>query len=84
VVSFGVMSGLKKTGKFGVAGVSAAGGVSHNLGQIFLAVLIVNNIKLFYYFPVLIISGIFAGLVTGYISGIIIIRLGKINHESLF
>jgi len=26
LVSFGVMSGLKKTGKFGVAGVSAAGG----------------------------------------------------------
>jgi heptaprenyl diphosphate synthase len=75
LLSFAVMAALKKTGKFGTAGVSAAGGVFHNLGQICLAALLVSNIKLFYYFPVLIISGATAGVVIGYLAGLMINRL---------
>ena len=84
LVSFIVMAGLKKTKMFGVVGISAAGGVFHNLGQICLAAVLVNNIKLFYYFPVLIISGVLTGIIVGYLAGIIINRLGKIKYESLF
>ena len=78
LLSFTVMAGLKKTGKFGTVGISAAGGVFHNLGQICLAAVIVNNIKLFYYFPVLIISGVITGIIIGYLAGLMINRLGKI------
>jgi len=79
LLSFAVMAGLKKTGKFGTAGVSAAGGVFHNLGQICLAAALVANIKLFYYFPVLIISGAITGIVVGYLAGLLINRLNKIK-----
>lgn len=75
LLSFAVMAGLKKTKIFGTVGISAAGGVFHNLGQICVAALPVNNIKLFYYFPVLIISGVITGIIIGYVSGLIINRL---------
>jgi len=79
MLSFIIMAGLKKTGKFGTVGISAAGGVFHNLGQICLAALLVGNIKLFYYFPVLIISGVITGMLVGYLAGLLINRLNKIK-----
>ena len=79
ILSFIVMAALKKTNIFGTAGISAAGGVFHNLGQICVAALLVNNIKLFYYFPVLIIFGTVTGIIIGYLSGLIINRLNKIK-----
>lgn len=62
----------KKTRKFGVLGVSVVGGVSHNLGQIFAAVLFTENTKLFFYFPILILSGIAAGVTVGLCSWTVI------------
>ena len=79
LLSFVIMAGLKKSKQFGTVGISAAGGVFHNLGQICTAALLVNNIKLFYYFPVLIISGVITGIIIGYLAGIIINRLNKIK-----
>ena len=79
LLSFIVMAGLKKTNLFGTAGISAAGGIFHNLGQICAAALIINNIKIFYYFPVLIIFGTITGIIIGYLSGLIINRLIKIK-----
>jgi len=79
LLSFAVMAVLKKSGRFGTVGVSAAGGVFHNLGQICVGALIINNIKLFYYFPVLIIFGTATGIIVGYVSGLIIGRLKKIK-----
>ena len=52
------MYGLKRTGLFSQTGVSMAGGVAHNTGQLLVAALIVSNIKLFVYFPVLLFSGL--------------------------
>ena len=83
LLSFIVMAGLKQSKLFGTVGISAAGGVFHNLGQICVAALLVNNIKLFYYFPVLIIFGTITGIIVGYLSGLIINRLNKINLERL-
>ena len=79
VLSFFVMAILKQTKLFGTVGISAAGGVFHNLGQICVAALLVNNIKLFYYFPVLILFGTISGIIIGYVSGLIIQRLEKIK-----
>ena len=79
VLSFAVMAILKNTKRFGTAGISAAGGVFHNLGQICAGALIIKNIKLFYYFPVLIVFGVITGVIIGYLSGLIINRLNKIK-----
>lgn len=43
------------------------GGVSHNIGQIIVASIVVENLKLVYYLPALLI----AGAVTGFIMGIL-------------
>ena len=76
---FFAMALLKKTNVFGTVGVSAAGGVCHNLGQICAGAVLIGSFQLFYYFPVLIIFGSSAGAVTGYLAGLLIYRLGKIN-----
>ena len=65
---------LKKTGYFSPLGVSVAGGVLHNLGQIALAALVLNSGYLFAYLPVLLLSGTVAGAVVGLLAGILIRR----------
>lgn len=75
LLSFAVMTLLKKTGLFSVVGVSMAGGVAHNLGQILVAAFLVSNIKIFVYFPVLIISGVITGVLIGILSYLILKRM---------
>lgn len=75
IVSFLVMVLLKKTNIFSVAGVSMAGGVAHNLGQILTAAFLISNLGIFVYFPVLIISGVITGAVIGVLAALIIKRL---------
>jgi len=67
LLSLIVMVLLKKTNLFSIVGVSMAGGVFHNVGQILIATVLVSSVKALYYFPVL----LFAGLVTGIINGVI-------------
>lgn len=64
--SMGVMVLLKKTGLFSIVGVSMAGGVFHNIGQLLVASLIVSNLRLFLYLPVLVFSGIATGIAIGF------------------
>lgn len=77
LVSFVVMVLLKKTNIFSVVGISMAGGVAHNLGQILVAAVLVANIKIFIYFPVLIISGVITGAIIGILAGLILRKLPK-------
>lgn len=65
IVSFLVMLLLKKTKVFSLVGVSIAGGVCHNLGQIVAAVYLMENGSVIYYFPVLMIAGIVTGTLIG-------------------
>ena len=51
VLSLLVMLALKKAGKFSTIGVSIAGGVGHNLGQIIVAALVLETEKIFFYLP---------------------------------
>lgn len=68
IISFIVMIGLIKSRKFSIVGVSMAGGVFHNLGQILVAAQLISNLKIFYYFPVLLFSGMVTGIVIGFIA----------------
>lgn len=70
LLSLFCMALLKKTGKFSTIGVSMAGGVFHNLGQLAVAAAVVETLQLLYYLPVLIV----AGMITGILIGIIVVR----------
>ena len=60
-----VMALLKKIKGLSQVGVSIAGGVCHNIGQILMAWFMLGSFKIIYYLPVLIISGAVTGLVIG-------------------
>ena len=75
LLSLSVMALLKKTGLFSVTGISVAGAISHNFGQILMAALIVSNLNMFAYFPLLIFSGLVCGLINGFISHLILKHL---------
>ena len=77
ILSFLVMVLMKISGKFSLSGVSVSGGVSHNIAQIAVAFLILESRALFYYLPVLLISGTIAGMVIGLLSAEILKRLPK-------
>ena len=77
ILSFVVMVLIKKSGKFSLSGISVAGGVSHNIAQILVAAVFLQSSALFYYLPLLLISGTAAGLVIGLISAEILKRLPK-------
>lgn len=69
------MTLIKKTGLFSVYGVSMAGGMLHNAGQILVAAFIVENYNIVLYLPVLIVSGCITGFIVGFIGGVIIKRV---------
>ena len=60
---------------FGITGVSIAGGVAHNIGQIAVAAMVLESGAIFYYLPVLLLSGSIAGAVIGFLGGMIVKRL---------
>lgn len=77
LLSFLCMVLLKQTGKFGVTAISAIGGITHNLGQILTAVLVVENANLLYYFPTLLLAGVITGVLIGMTAQEILFRLPK-------
>ena len=64
---------------FSLIGVSEIGAFSHNLGQIIVAIFFMQNIKMFYYFPILVFIGIFTGFFVGLSTGFMIKHLEKIG-----
>ncbi len=74
-LSLTVMTLMKNFSGFSILGVSVAGGVSHNIGQLIVASLIVENTSLLYYAPVLLISGVATGLLIGFLTGEITKRI---------
>ena len=77
-MSLAVMAFLKKRGTFSVIGVSVAGGVCHNLGQLFVAMLAVETYQVGYYLPVLLIAGIVTGMAIGVVATEVLKRLRNI------
>lgn len=62
---------------FGTIGISIAGGVAHNIGQICVAAYVVKQAGVFYYLPMLLIAGTGAGLIIGLLGNMIIDRIGS-------
>ena len=74
-LSLSLMGLLKKTGRFSSVGVSVAGGVAHNAGQILVAMALLETARLAWYLPVLWISGTVAGVLIGIVSGVLVERV---------
>lgn len=79
LLSLAVMVFLKKTGQFNVAGISIGGGASHNVGQLLVAMFVVQTYQVGYYLPVLLIAGVITGAVIGILSAEVLKRTQSIR-----
>lgn len=64
---------------FSFIGVSEIGAFAHNLGQIIVSVVVMENIKMFYYLPLLVFVGTFTGFFVGLSSNFIIKHMKKLD-----
>ena len=70
-----VMTLLKRSGHFSLLGVSVAGGVSHNVAQILVAMAVLETSRLVWYLPALLVSGVAAGVCVGAAGALIVRRV---------
>ena len=68
-----------KTDKFSPIGVSLTGGVTHNIGQLIVAVFALGTARIVYYIPVLIISGALTGGLLGFIVHMVLPTIKRIK-----
>ena len=75
VLSLGVMILMKKTDRFSPVGVSVAGAVAHNTGQILVSGALMGSGLFGYYLPILLISGVISGIAVGIASATVTERV---------
>ena len=74
IVSIIVMYFSHKT-KLSIIGVSILGSISHSIGQILMAIFIMNNIYIVYYIPWLLLFSVPTGILTGVFSKVLMENL---------
>lgn len=79
LLSLSIMGYLKKKDYFSIVGISMTGAIAHNLGQIAMASVIMETVSIWYYLPVLLISGVITGWAIGIISNEILERIKPIK-----
>ena len=79
ILSLTVMWGMKRIRSVSILGVSIAGGVFHNVGQLLAAALMVETYGVFSYVPVLLISGLLTGFVIGLAAGEMLKRIRSLQ-----
>ena len=79
ILSLTVMWGMKRIRSVSILGVSIAGGVFHNVGQLLAAALMVETYGVFSYLPVLLISGLLTGFVIGLAAGEMLKRIRSLQ-----
>ena len=75
VISLALMILLKRLGIFTEIAVSVVGGITHNIGQILIAFLLLETKVVFYYLPFLLVFGVIAGIAVGAASALLIKRI---------
>lgn len=75
LLSLTVMALMKRSERFSVYGISMAGGVFHNVGQLLVAAIVLESFSIAYYFPVLLISGLVTGFVIAVVAAEMLKRL---------
>ncbi|GAB6106187.1 Gx transporter family protein [Fusibacter bizertensis] len=81
VLSLLVMAAILKVfkGEISLMGVSVAGAVAHNMGQLFVAAIMIHNVLIFTYLPILLIVAIPTGVFVGIVAKILIDYLERVN-----
>ena len=77
MLSVTVMVALRRIKKLHVVSVSVAGAIAHNVGQILVAMLLLNTTKAFWYFLLLWISGVVSGAIIGLLGAVLLKRIKK-------
>lgn len=77
ILSLIIMILLHRLNLLSEVGVSVAGGVAHNVGQILMAMLLLETAELGYYLVVLTITGIIAGILVGLCGSLLIKKIPK-------
>lgn len=80
-LSLALMILLQKLAFFGEVGVSVAGGVAHNMGQLAVAVFLLRTAALWYYLPVLLIAGVVTGAVNGVLLRLVLPRIARLFQQ---
>ena len=75
ILSLSGMILLKRLDRFSEIGISVTGGILHNIGQIFTAMVLMDTAQIIYYLPMLLLSGVVSGTVIGIVSAILIKRV---------
>ncbi|MCX7711928.1 MAG: Gx transporter family protein [Clostridia bacterium] len=68
---------------FSLLGISIAGAVAHNIGQLGAASFVMKELAVMSYLPILLISGIIMGCFVGLCSGLLVQSLKKTNYFKL-
>ena len=68
LLSFILMLIVKRSERFSIIGVSTAGGLFHNVGQILIAIFVMDSWQIVNYLTVLGICGVLTGILIGIIS----------------
>ena len=79
VISLTVMIILKKLSIFSTVLVSVFGAICHNIGQIAVAIFVLDTSELLYYLPVLLITGTVSGILIGLIGANVVKKLEKVK-----
>ena len=79
VLSLTLMSLLKRSNLFSMIGVSIVGGVSHNLGQILVAMWLMETVEIGYYMIILTVTGTIAGILIGLAGSFVLKYLNNLN-----
>lgn len=77
-ISLLLMAILKRLSLFSTVGVSVVGGVSHNIGQILVAIFLFDSLSIGYYMLILTVTGTLAGVFVGLASVFMQKRLERI------
>ena len=75
ILSLLIMWGIKKSDKFSIFGISVAGAVSHNLGQLAVAMLYIGNMSIISYLPFLMLCAVISGILIALITREVLKRL---------
>ncbi len=75
------MLGVKRIPDMGLAGVSISGAVCHNLGQMAVAALVIGTAPVLSYLPILLVSAIITGMLTGVAAKATLSAVESISHS---
>ena len=79
ILSLVIMGLLKKIEGFSPIGISVGGGVAHNIGQLLVAMVVVQTYQVGYYLPVLLVAGEVPGLLIGLVAKEVLKRIQGIS-----